>query len=71
MNVEETSLLEEKMSGKGKVVADTGYGTNSVGAGAQMCNFSQILVGVSLFGQGVLSSIAITDNLGIVATIGS
>jgi len=36
-----------------------------------MCNFSQILVGVPLFGQGVLASIAMTDNLGIVATIGS
>lgn len=34
VNVEETSLLEEQMSGKGKVVADTGYSTDGVGAGA-------------------------------------
>ena len=34
VNVEETSLLEEKMSGKGQVVADTGDSTDGVSAGA-------------------------------------
>lgn len=50
MDVQETSLLEELVGGVGQVVTDAGYGAVGVGTGTQMCDFTKILVSVSLLG---------------------
>ncbi len=63
VNVEETSLLEEKMSGKCEVVANTTHSANSVSTRTQMSDFSQILIGVSLLGKRILARVTCSNYL--------
>jgi len=59
------------MSGKCQVVSHSCHGSYQVGAGTQMGYFSQILVGVSLFSEGIFTRIACSDYLAIVTTVRS
>ena len=63
VNVEETSLLEEKMSGKCEVVSNTTHSANSVSTRTQMSDFSQILIGVSLLGKRILARVTCSNYL--------
>jgi len=71
VDVEETSLLEEKMSGESEVVTNTTHSTNGVGTRTQMSNFSQVLIGMLLLGQRILARVTRSDDLSEVAFVWS
>lgn len=70
VDVLESALLEELMGRVGEVVADAAHGADQVCARSQVRDFSQVLVGVLLLRQGVLASVAVANDLRLVASVG-
>lgn len=69
VNVLETARLEEKMSRISEVVADSAHSTNQVGTRAEMSDFSEVLLSMSLLGKRVLAGVTMAKDLDEMAAI--